>query len=221
MADDSRRNEMTFKFIVPVSDNEIFKDWTGNSLIGLKGFFNFSKVGPDGFLNNINQVIKETKEDIIIVAHQDLKFNPEFLTELWRQIDSLDLLGICGVAGYGLKGDLCSSLRFRDHCTGVCGTGLGKSTEVQTLDGLLLIFKNYLGFSISSDILKRDLYGEDLCLQAIQRDFHNYILNLKIEHRSKGGFENEPRFLEDLKRFREKWKDFSSPIFSTTIGQLK
>jgi hypothetical protein len=131
-----------------------------------------------------NEAIKNCKEDIIIFVHQDVYLPESFFGDLTIAIGKLFYAnwGVLGVAG---KQSEYFSANVLDRGR-LLKTNDLKPSLVDTLDELLLVVKksSFNKISFDENIPNHHLFGTDLCLQAIKRDYNNYVIDAYCEHNS-------------------------------------
>ncbi|MDQ1275373.1 MAG: hypothetical protein QG610_946 [Euryarchaeota archaeon] len=183
------------------NDEKVFKDLLVRSLSNQNEEFELIEI--DNTSNKfrsaaaaLNYGGKKARNKYIMFAHQDVSFLPgSWLEDAEKLLDSIDNLGIAGVAGMSVFGNS-NPERGRNIIThGVpskiwpWGNRIQKPEQVQTLDECLVIIPKSI-----FDVLKFDektcdgwhLYAVDYCLSIKKMGFDVYALPMEIYHLSEG-----------------------------------
>lgn len=180
-------NEKTFSNFLLKSLNNQTADF---ELIGIDNTSNKFKSAAEA----LNYGGKKATNKYIMFAHQDVNFlQKTWLKDIEKLLDSINNLGIAGVAGMSESG---SSNPERGRNVITHGTPpevwswsnrIQKPEQVQTLDECLVIVPKS-----TFDVLEFDektcngwhLYAVDYCLSAKERGFGVYVLPMDLHHLS-------------------------------------
>lgn len=180
---------------------------------------------------SINPNTKTTDFDYIIFSHADVKFDiKSFISHLIEIDGKYDLIGLAGTkkmnTSYSPLNWFTSSHDSPDQRYGhVIMTNNGKKedcfynqyfnpnvrdTEVACIDGLCIILSKRLinkGFRFDKDIDKFNFYDTGASLKCIL-EYHGKVgvMVERVEHTSVGKGILSQSFIENEKKFREKWK---------------
>jgi hypothetical protein len=136
----------------------------------------------------LNQGGKQANQKYLMFVHQDVDLSsPTFLENVENILDSIERLGIAGVAG---KKDSKGVLTIITHDTPPTTAGnilIDHIIEVQTLDECLVIIPQEAFNSLHFDEEVCDdwhLYAVDYCLNVTKLGLKSYVLPLTIYHYS-------------------------------------
>jgi GT2 family glycosyltransferase len=164
----------------------------------------------------------------IILCHQDLRVNENWLSNISQKISKLNHSkinwGVLGMAG-GYSGNVEKALTFltNDSAINLYRQRYGDISECQCIDELCLIVKN--GNSIRFDEKVFDhyhVYGADFCLQYMLYGFKNFVIDAECVHISNGmdnlkNPEHLSRFVLDYIKLYKKWNSKIQKLRTTTI----
>lgn len=153
---------------------------------------------------SLNGCIEKSRNDLIIICHQDVIFPQNALQQIQDQLNKLndDNFGVVGT--YGKIG----------------GKGLGNiwNPKPRKLKGIhplphvasvvdehCMIIRKSSGLRFDEELKGFHLYGADLCLQAEEKGLKNYVIDLQVEHLSPYGNTGD-KYQQAIKWFVEKWK---------------
>lgn len=190
------------------NNKKIFNDFLLKSLnnqtaeFELIGIDNTSKEFKSA-ASALNYGGKKAKNKYIMFAHQDVSFlSNTWLEDTERFLESIDNLGIAGVAGMSEYGNS-NSERGRNIITHgeppevwSWGNRIQKPEPVQTLDECLVIVPKIIFDSLKFDEKTCEgwhLYAVDYCLSAKEIGFGIYAIPMEIYHLSVGAI-NKKRF---------------------------
>lgn len=160
-----------------------------------------------------NEAINDCSEDIIIFIHQDVYLPESFFGDLTIAIGKLHYSnwGVLGVAGK-YKDLLCANVLDRGH---MLKTAEQRPTPIDTIDEMILIIKksSFKKISFDENVPNHHLFGTDICLQASQAGYSNFVIDAYCEHNSLlMGLPDDYFVAEDY--IRNKWSCFL-PIHTT------
>ena len=214
--------------IVCVDDERQFQQILKPSLKNFKMPVNLIKI--DNTKNKyksmaaaINPHLNKIKYNIFIIAHQDIEFGKNFDVILRGELDKLNRWGVCGVAGVSDDGNPIGKLLGKNGKIWNEEAAIGGPVSVVDECCLILSRDNQLLFDAAT-FSSFHFYGADICLQAKQKGFDNYVLNLPIAHHSDGGKRSVAKttkktYLKEMKKLEKKWiKRY--PIINTTTVRL-
>lgn len=160
----------------------------------------------------LNEGAKNAKGEYIMFVHQDIDLKSDkYLENMERTLNSLDNLGIAGVAG---------KIKYREGHVTTIEEGIppqkipsfsfNTPLKVQTLDECLLIIPRSIFNNIQFDEKTCDdwhLYGVDYSLTVLERGFNAYVIPLGIHHRSPGYSYSETFNLTLKKVLKKHWRE--------------
>lgn len=223
------------KFLMEEKEwDDIKKDLTGVSIY--TEYISNNKLGLSYVYNaildrSINPNTHGSDFDYIIFSHADVKFDPKsFISHLIEINGKYDLIGLAGTkkmnTSYSPLNWFTSSHEFPNQRYGhVIMTNDGRiedcfynqhfnpnvgDTEVACIDGLcMIISKNLIckGFRFDNGIDDFNFYDTGASLKCIL-DYKGKVgvMIEKVEHTSVGKSILSKSFIENEKKFREKWK---------------
>ena len=170
----------------------------------------------------LNLGAKKSKGSILVFCHQDIYFYKNWIKKLQNQIRLLpNNWGIAGCAGATL---INGNRRWVSHMKDRRWRGSPHKLprKVQTLDELILIikaenFKNPLQFD--ENIPGFHFYGADICLQALDNNLINYVIDAPVLHKSGGINKINESFWNNLKYIKSKWSKKFQIIVTTCIDE--
>jgi hypothetical protein len=171
----------------------------------------------DSAAQALNAGIEQASNDLCVLCHQDVIFPPGWEQGMVKAVEELLFMGVCGVWGVTLGGDLAGNvIEPRGHWATE-----GLPAKVQSVDELLMIVRKSSGLRFDEDLGGWHLYGADICLQAIEQGMTNYAIDAPVEHLSTGKLDEAFYLCQyDLKK---KWKgrskitNFKTPNTEITL----
>lgn len=167
----------------------------------------------------LNKGWEMARGEWVIFAHQDILVCDEYLEKIAKILKTTPKnIGIIGNSGITTRFTCSINNRFITYK--VNSNSLG--TKAHTLDELILLVHRDLIEKIKFDesINGFHFYGPDLCLQAEQIGYQNYINSLPIRHLSdtvkRFTPEQKNNYVSCAKLFWKKWKDKYKRIHTTT-----
>jgi len=160
----------------------------GPSIDGLEGDFDVISIkSSEGYPAEIyNRIIDESKNDIIVLTHQDVSFSSDFLERIYSVFEVVDDWGALGIVGVDNKG------RYwwgkDENCF-----------ELNTLDCCLIVIKK--SHEIRFDSYNFDefhLYVEDYCCRLRANGYRVFTIPIDSKEAN-----------NDVPHYSEKFKDKS------------
>jgi hypothetical protein len=214
------RLNRSFSIVVCVNDLNIYNNNIISSpLIKNNSYEIIPKYFPSSASIAYNEGVDSAKNDIVVLAHQDVIFPINWDQYLFDAIDQLEVidkdwavLGVCGVKENG------EGIGYL-YCNGN-GKILGKSfripTEIQTLDEVVLILKKSSGIRFDNKLPFFHFYGTDICLTAKYYGRKSYVISAFILHNSKSYNKMPKEFYICCDYIYEKWK-YLLPIHTNCL----
>lgn len=126
--------------------------------------------------------------DYIVICHEDIELYNLTIEDLKIALQAKILtdkdaaiFGVAGISRFSQRG--CGHF-FSNR--GEEKWGEADNGRALTLDECFLVIKKSSGINVSSDLSGFHFYGTDLCLNAEQKGFRNYIIEFPIGHKSAG-----------------------------------
>jgi hypothetical protein len=196
-------------FIIPVSDEEVFKNNFLSSPIfyGNRAHQIIIQRGFKSAALAFNSAIEQAENDLLVFAHQDVYFPEKWDLKLYEIISYLDKVAKWGVLG-------CYGISIEGESVGhVYSNGLGKELgmerppmQVKSLDEIVLILRKSSGLKFDPSMEHFHLFGTDICLQAMKAGFNNYSISNYCIHNSVSVKWLPPEFWRCAEYLRKKWK---------------
>lgn len=169
-----------------------------------------------------NDALERSRNDLIVLCHQDVFFPTEWLSDLAKAMAYLEihdpLWGVLGCSGITSN---------RRHWRYIYSSGLGTSgaplanpEPVQTLDEMVLVVRKSSGLRFDSDLPHFHLYGADVCLRAAAVGLKSYVISAFCVHNTQQIFVLPKEFYRCCKHIRRVWRQ-SLPIRTTCIRLTK
>ena len=166
----------------------------------------------------LNKGAKKAKGKYILFVHQDVDLSSiNWLEKCESILDSIENLGIAGVAGRSKRVEFAVTNIFDGIPPGPAGSEIEKPTEVQTLDECLVIIPKKIFKIIKFDEKVCDdwhLYTVDYSLSVNEKGYGVYVIPLFVYHRSKA-FSFSENYYVTLKKLLK--KHIKSKIVLTTV----
>ncbi|MBK8814686.1 MAG: hypothetical protein IPN42_03895 [Methylococcaceae bacterium] len=166
-----------------------------------------------------NSAIDESKNDIVIFAHQDIYLPEGWFSSLWESILYLNKTqpnwGVLGC--YGCKEGSTNGVgKVYTNGIGQHGDEIDKPESVDTLDEIILIIRKSSGLRFDSSLPHFHLYGTDICLSAIDKGMKNYAIPAFCIHNTNQLLDLPKEFYECFKFIKNKWFSYL-PIYTPCI----
>jgi glycosyltransferase involved in cell wall biosynthesis len=207
-------------FAVAMNNREVFES---NFLASpcLQGDHGHQILVQEGFSSAAkayNDAIRKSVNDLIIFCHQDILLPENWLVELERTLDYLEIadphwgvLGAYGKSQDGLGwGHVYSSGRE------VIGEALKQPVSIQTLDEIVLILRKSSGLRFDDDLPHFHFYGTDICLRAAAMGMKSYAISAFCVHNTHQPLVLPREFYECCKHIKKVWKAYL-PIQTTCV----
>ena len=152
-------------------------------------YFYIDNSGENQFdaYSGLNMLLQQAQGEYVILCHQDILLSFDQRPELEHQIQQLREMdpnwAVAGNAGAAGPNHIVYKITYPD------GTFMSKGNFpllAQSLDENFLLLKNLQGLSFSADLTGFHLYGADICLQAVAKGYHSYVIDFNVLHKSRG-----------------------------------
>jgi len=168
---------------------------------------------------------EKAKGKYIMFVHQDIDLCSEnFLEETEKILDTIQSLGVAGVAGMSEKGK-----DYKNRCRNIIKNGvppkvqmwgrkIEKPEKVQTLDELLVIIPKHVFEKLKFDAEICDdwhLYAVDYCLSVKEIGLDSWVIPMFVYHRSIGFSFSEKKYYLTLEKVLKKHKKKYRMIYTT------
>lgn len=155
----------------------------------------------------------------IMFAHQDILIQSStWLEDAERMLDSVEMLGVAGVAGKGRHGEVLS-VTHGGVPRPAGEVPFSNPVEVQTLDECLVIIPKAVFDRLQFDSATCDgwhLYAVDYCLSVRKTGLRSFVLPLPSHHRSVAYSMSADYYRTLKKLFRKHGRDH--PWIYSTVG---
>jgi GT2 family glycosyltransferase len=168
-----------------------------------------------------NNAIEKAKNDLIVIAHQDVYLPPGWLNSLERAVDFLSVRdpdwGVLGVWGVNRS----SYLGFL-YCgaNGMLGENFEGAREIRTLDEVLLVVRKSSNLRFDESLPGFHMYGADICLEARRRGMKSYVIPAFCIHNTNGYRMLPWEFWRCYLFMRKKWRS-QLPIATSCVDITK
>jgi hypothetical protein len=207
-------------FVVAVNNREVFE----NNFLASRCFQaprEHQILVQEGFASAAtayNDAIDNACNDLIVFCHQDIFLPQNWLSELMRALECLEVTdpnwGVLGCYGETLndngRGYVYSSGR------GIMGRPFSDPTPVQTLDEIVLVLRKSSSLRFDDTLPHFHLYGTDICMRAAGRKMKSYAISAFCVHNTNQTLVLPREFYECHQHIKRVWKDFL-PIQTTCI----
>jgi hypothetical protein len=172
--------------------------------------------------NAFNVHLNQANGDYIMFLHQDISFDdPNFLKKTIDILKELTDLGVAGFAGCSKEKKEIISNIYHGTPQRLAGTiHVDKPVKVQTVDECCFLIPKdlicYLKFD-EETCFDWHLYAVEICLNAINRGYSNYVLPMSLYHKS-DGVKVADVYFKILKRILVKYHKEIPEIY-TTVGR--
>lgn len=208
-------------FIVPVSDNNIYKEnFLSSPLFNEKHQHQILAIqNAPSATKAYNRAIDESLNDILIFVHQDVLFPVSWLQNLRKALEILEgkdpYWGVLGC--YGATQD--SIEHGYLYCSGngkILGNPFVNPMIVQTLDEIVLIVRKSSSLYFDETLPYFHFYGTDICMAAADRGMNCYAISAFCFHNSNKTDIFPKEFLKCYFHIRKHWRK-CLPIQTTCI----
>jgi len=204
-------------FVTCVNDREVYS----NHILKYLGDYDMIAIfNPPSAAKGLNEGIRKAKNDLVVCLHQDVFLPEGFAERLLTEIEKFPKWikwGALGLAGCGLQGErLLASIScwspphkerdYRQH--------YHEPIPAQTQDCLCKILERRNGIWFDEGFTGFHMYGEDFCLQAIDRGLGVYVIFNLAFHDSKNI--NVLGWGEAVGKIIGKWRGKFKKIHTTT-----
>lgn len=216
-----RNINRAFSIVVLVNDENIYK----SNILSSPLFNNDNShdIIPKYFCCSasiaFNEGVDSAKNDLVVLAHQDVIFPENWDEYLYDAIAKIELtdkdwgvLGCCGVKDNG------EGVGFL-YCNGngkVLGKPFKTPIEIQTLDEVVLVIKKTSGIRFDNNLPFFHMYGTDICLTARSYGKKSYAISAFILHNSMSYNEFPKEFYICYNYIYSKWK-YLLPIYTSCV----
>lgn len=160
---------------------------------------------PVSAAKGLNEGIRKSSHNIIVMCHQDVLFSVEWHKKMLRQLQ------LIGDKNFGVVGTYGINIAGTD---GVGNVISGRRMLLRGdlpalasyLDEHLLVIRRNSGLRFDESLGGFHMYGADLCLQAYMKDMSCYAINARVRHVSDNTGKNNPALAESVKWFVNKWQ---------------
>lgn len=155
-----------------------------------------------------NQALEDSRNDLVVFAHQDMYFPGSWLSELDCALSYLERedpeWGVLGC--YGVSAERVRYGRLYSAGLGIIGNAIEHPTRVRTLDEIVIVLRKSSGLRFDSDLPGFHFYGADICLRAIARGMNNYALPAFCVHNTQLNPTLPPDFYHCYRHFKKTWR---------------
>lgn len=156
-----------------------------------------------------NAGLDDGASKFLVFVHQDVYLPAGWFQRLDRAICDLERedpnWGVLGVFGITSSGSPAGYL-YSTGLQGFVGQAFAKPTPVETLDGLLLVFRRESGLRFDEGLPGFHLYDADICLEAERRGMTSYAVPAFCLHNSNGISVLPRSYLQAFLYVRRKWR---------------
>lgn len=199
-------------FVVPVSDEEIFKKCFLSSplLAENPGFQILVQRGFKSASLAFNDAIDRAASDIMVFAHQDVIFpstwDKQFLARL-EEVGSLGIpVGVVGCVGITHSGEPAGHIYRHDR---EFFPSLPLPAKVEAIDEMLISFHKSSGLRFDPGLPTFSCYGAGICLEARSRNLENFVVDAPCFHQGKNIQGRLPRGeFQDRAYIARKWNEY-------------
>lgn len=212
------KTKMKISIITLVNRPDIYNEDVIDSTIDQKDIIEFIPIyGARSATSGLNEGIRKATNDLLMLVHQDIFFNPGWYEQFKYCLELLDKynknFGVIGMAGTDTEGCIIGT-----HSG--CGMDDRDIAQVQTLDCSTIILKKSTieKYNIKFDENLKFFhgYGEDIALQSIAKGLSVHVINVNIDHKCK--WTAGPGFSESWEYISRKWRKIFPKIY-TTVGE--
>lgn len=153
-------------------------------------FIDNSKQNEHDGYSGVNHFINTSNAEYVIICHQDIVINFDKRDKLDSIIAELEK----NDPRWGILGNAGGNERFEKIFTNLNDLYLNDKEKdlpqkVSSLDENFLLINKKMNISCSVDLCGFHFYGTDLCLQALCKGCHCYVVDFYLTHLGKGGID--------------------------------
>jgi hypothetical protein len=163
-----------------------------------------------------NIVFDVTKSDVVIFAHQDIRFDQDLINRLRVLIEQLGKnWAVIGVAGRipKISGKISNVSKCHDQLlgevkddTGIAWPGKTGIHYVDVVDECFFVVNKPLNFNFDYGFNRFHFYGSDICLQARAAQYDVVVADLPIVHVGKYSHSmTDKTYFKQLRYLNDKW----------------
>jgi Glycosyltransferase like family len=212
-----------FSIVVAVNNHQVLQNNLLRSPSLANGSSTHQIIVEEGFSAAgaaYNSGLDAALNDIVIFIHQDVYLPDGWMQQLTESIRTLEAAG----QKWGVLGCFGVTKDHRDGLGQVYSTGLGLigkpvavPTPVDTLDEIVLIFRNSSGLRFDPEVPNFHMYGADICLEARQRGLSSYAIPAFCVHNTRQIFKLPTDFRVAYRYMKRKWRHCMPVYTSCTV----
>lgn len=156
----------------------------------------------------LNAVLQDTSS-IVACVHQDVYLPTGWLDKVNQSIQELDnvhphwgVLGVWGITNTG-------SFVGRTWCNGGQREHIGQRvslpSEVSSIDEIVIILNPKANLRFDDQLPGFHLYATDICLQAAEKGYKNFVIDAPVVHNSKTSPVLDPTYYDSYRYMQVKW----------------
>ncbi|HLV31774.1 MAG TPA: glycosyltransferase [Chitinispirillaceae bacterium] len=194
--------------IIPVSNEDVFRDIFLKSP-GLNGDIEVLK--QRDFVNSseaFNNGVDKAKNDILVFCHQDVMLPKKWFNLFIESLHTIQKSdknpGVIGCVGITTSGVITGHI-YRHNRELVTSNIFPK--KVRILDEMLISFRKSSNLRFDKELPGFLNYATDICLQAEELGYNNYVINDPCFHNSKNHEELPKQFYIARKYLVKKWSN--------------
>jgi len=165
-----------------------------------------------------NDVLRRSRNDLVVLAHQDIYFPESWLSALERAVSYLENndpnWGVIGC--YGVGANKARYGRVYSAGLGIIGKAIEHPARVQTLDEIVLVLRKSSGLSFDDTLPGFHFYGADICLRAAPRGMNNYAIPAFCVHNTQLNPTLPEEFYHCYRHFKTVWRQHL-PVHTSCI----
>lgn len=203
----------TVTFIVPVSDDKIFKkNFLSSPLLNTKERYQIVAINNAQSAAKVyNRAIVEALDGILVFVHQDVLLPISWLRNLRMALEILkEKDPNWGVLGcYGVTQDNIEHGYL--YCSGngkILGSSFDNPMLVQTLDEIVLILRKSSSLYFDDTLPYFHFYGTDICMSAADRGMNCYAISAFCFHNSNKTDLFPKEFLKCYFHIKKHWRKY-------------
>jgi hypothetical protein len=212
-------------FVTLVNKEDVYSENVLGSIPDYNGVEFIPIFFPMTATSGLNTGIQKSKNDIIVMCHQDVRFSEGWIEKLEKQItllkdDNWGVLGTFGVSFNGKDGvgNILSGNKTPEEIRGAVTSEFSPALpcKAMSLDEHCLIIRKNSGLRFDESLRHFHYYGADLCLTSYRKKMKCYAVDAYLHHLSDNINRGED-FVKAEEWLIRKWKGCSSfPVFRTS-----